>query len=908
MSDSPETLEPHSSPEAVTDVGTRVGEVSVSIGARFLQLFSEQLYTSPNKAFEELVSNSWDAGASLVHIGIPDDLSSDDVAVWVLDNGESMDLDGLKLLWAVADDHKTKPGWPRPAGRDQIGMFGIGKLATYVLADEVTYVCRDAAGVIRAVTVDYREIQKMGENELHVSAVPFAVRLIEDAELPGVLNAIDPALANLLAELVVTGRTVGDESDDDEPDGAVAVGAESESNAETDGTEAETAPPAGEYHDDTVSEPVESPETWTLAVLTSLKDRGRKISKPIVRNVLRSSLPLEPSIQLVIDGAKLESTKLDIPLISSPAVLGEDFVPEKIKLEGAETEVVVKKAKTPSGEPALEIDGLPGLVTGEIKLYEKSIGGGRSAERARSNGFFVNVLGRVINLPDEYFGLPPLSHSSWAKLRVTVRADGLNESLSVSRETVEETEEVRLVRSLLRAAFNFARGQYDEKVTWPSLTEILTDEWGTVPLTPLLNAVDRAVDGDLVAGVLVDVTDVVDPQQAMKELHLAIATTPGNTLTEVKAERLGPESPLAVYQLAKRRVLINSDHPYYVEQITGDHDPEEILQTGELISLLSDAYLLELGVTDAQVVEVRNYRDKVGRLIARARRKSAPQLAHMLLESTTDQDALELMLRDCLEWLGFDVQHQAQSGKPEGIATADLAPGPEGVDRRYRLVYEAKSTTDASGKVDTKDVYVSGQDRHRRHAAGDTDDATEVEYALVVAPGFRVGALEDECAEAGVCPMRATDLARLLMGVAATGPLDLEEFETILQLHDPDEVAKAVDKLITAARDKVGITVKELIEALALIDNVDQLSTATIAEKMRGSRTDGRPKEVDVQALMKGLAMLVPAGIQIIGNDRVVLGTTPERLAEAVRVQAALLPDAHRFDLDDLPELKLIKT
>ncbi|MBI8999976.1 hypothetical protein M0E87_06605 [Corynebacterium sp. CCM 9185] len=33
-------------------------DVKVTIGPQFLELFSNQLYTSPNKTFEELISNS----------------------------------------------------------------------------------------------------------------------------------------------------------------------------------------------------------------------------------------------------------------------------------------------------------------------------------------------------------------------------------------------------------------------------------------------------------------------------------------------------------------------------------------------------------------------------------------------------------------------------------------------------------------------------------------------------------------------------------------------------------------------------------------------------------------------------------------------------------------------------------
>jgi hypothetical protein len=857
----------------VTSAGNQVDEIKVSIGARFLELFSEQLYTSPNKAFEELVSNSWDAGASLVHIGIPNSLAAADASMWVLDNGESMDLSGLHLLWAVADDHKAKDGWEHPADRAIIGKFGIGKLATYVLANEVTYLCRASDGGIRAVTVDYRTIQEKGRDELHVPQIPFPVREIPEDELPALLASIDPALGALLPD----GKTVASPESDDGDEGP------------------------SEYRDTSGIEP-DVRETWTLVVLDSLKTKGREVKRGVVKRVLRAALPLGPTITLAMDGEEIESSKIEKQLLSA-LVLGESFVPGSIISEASGEKLAVQVADE-HGVKGLQIENLDGIVTGEIKVYNQSIATGRSAERARSNGFFVNVKGRVVNMADERFGLPALSHGVWAKLRVTVRADGLDRSLSVSRETVDETPAADALRGLLRAAFNQARSLYEEEATWPNLSEILTNEWGTVPLTPLLNAVSRTVDGTLSPGLLVDTENVDDPEDAHLALQKAIETDPGSTLSEVRAEHGDPDGPLARYELSSRRVIVNREHPYYQNQLAAGHEPAEILQTAALVELLSDAYLLELGVSDDIVSEARRYRDQVERLIASAKRKAAPYIAKLLLESTSDEKALEKLVAEALEAVGFQIFHQAQSNKPEGIATADLAPDASG-ERRYRLIYEAKSTTNADGKVSTKDVNVSGQDRHRRHAAADTDDPTEVEYALVVAPNFRTGALEDECRTAGVCPMRARDLARLLMGVAATGPLDLVEFRELLALHDPDAVARRVDDLITRAKDRSAITIQELVEALTDFDNIDQLSTGVIADRMRSQRGSQKPVEAEVRSLIGGLQMLVPAGVQLVGTDRFMLGTSPERLAEAVRAQAASLPEDQRFDLDQLPALEL---
>ena len=54
-----------SSPVAADSIGTKTTDISVEISTRFLEHFSEQLYSSPQKAFEELIANAWDAGVRL---------------------------------------------------------------------------------------------------------------------------------------------------------------------------------------------------------------------------------------------------------------------------------------------------------------------------------------------------------------------------------------------------------------------------------------------------------------------------------------------------------------------------------------------------------------------------------------------------------------------------------------------------------------------------------------------------------------------------------------------------------------------------------------------------------------------------------------------------------------------------
>src|SRR6185437_4482310 len=112
----------------------------------------------PQKAFEELISNGWDAGATCVDVRIPPDLSQGDATMTVLDNGSSMDEAGLKQLWHIA--FSPKRDTPVQNGRKIIGKFGIRKLATYALADRLTYICKAADGIIRRVTMDFGRLDQ----------------------------------------------------------------------------------------------------------------------------------------------------------------------------------------------------------------------------------------------------------------------------------------------------------------------------------------------------------------------------------------------------------------------------------------------------------------------------------------------------------------------------------------------------------------------------------------------------------------------------------------------------------------------------------------------------------------------------------------------------------------------------
>ena len=297
----------------IQDIGSAVDQVEVRIGPQFLNLFSEHLYSSPNKAFEELVSNSWDAGARGVYVSVPENLQDDEAAIWVLDDGCSMDVDGFRALWSVATSSKRDV--EGADARRQIGKFGVGKLATYLLAHELTYVCKAADGVVRAVTMDYRRIDDDPEKAaLHIDPVPLSVRVLGAMDVTALLKEIPNGVR--AGELIAAGIP-GPARDPDFDD-------------EFGGNEPE--PPAQNG-------------TWTLAVMSSLKEPGRKLSIGWIKRLLRTALPLGNTISIYFNDRSLSSAKSTIDVVNE-WVIGEGLKLGTLSLPDGEV-IAVEEATTP---------------------------------------------------------------------------------------------------------------------------------------------------------------------------------------------------------------------------------------------------------------------------------------------------------------------------------------------------------------------------------------------------------------------------------------------------------------------------------------------------------------------------------------------------------------------------------
>ena len=844
---------------AVRSAGKKELEFSISIGPRFLELFSENLYSSPNKAFEELVANSWDAEASAVYISIPDNLHEQETTIWVLDNGISMDADGLQTLWKITSDHKrTLVESKRP----QIGKFGIGKLATYILASEITFVCKADDGRIRTVSVNYRDIEQL--DVWNPDELPLTVRTISNSEFEEILSMADGG--EKILSLITCGIP-----------------------------HIESEHFANEFHHPDPP-PVVPSDTWTLVLLTSLRETGKRIQRGRVRRMLRSALPLTSDVSITLNDEVLEPTKIEAEAAAT-WILGRNLDIDEVELDTDDTtpekDSVKIKGVDDTSFPYLTIEGVDGQLSGQITLYESRISGGKSESLGASNGFFINILGRVINLDHTDFGLENLSHSAWAQFRATIRADGLDKELGVERKGLRDSRQVRIFKQFLMSTFNKARTALAETrmAEWPKAGDILNGSWESVPMRPLAQVVSERLTSGRGWPSSIDANEMKDVERIRHQWNKTIEENPGDLISAVKPEALGEKMPFSLYRLPTRELLVNENHPYFVGR-SGTIEEKKVMQDFALADFLTELYLIGNDVDSVALDEGRAFRDEFLRLLAQLERSTGPEIAQMLMEATSSPKGLEVIVGEALDYIGFNITPLASNGEPDGIARAPLTPRADLCKGSYSITYDAKSTKQPNGRVSNSHVRAGTLARHRKNH--------EATFTLVVAPDFESGALQEECEAEKVTPMRAKDLADLLILSARAGTVDFVEFRGVFEHYDPDEVHCWVQSFVRKSVEKPHVSVGQLLKTFDEIgiEGPDELETAVIADRIRQSSDDRNfPREGDIRRAVEGLGVFLPSIVRNSGKQ-VYLSASPADIRGALVDQLQLLPESMRLDID----------
>lgn len=242
--------------------GNEINKIPVSISYDIIRLFSEGLYKSPHKAIEELVSNSYDAGASRVHVLLPDPVDGMELLspLWVIDDGHGMNVDGFHQLWRVADSDKANASPSN--GRLPIGQFGIGKLAAYVLAWRLIHLSHvDDRFLLTAM--NFRTVK--GWQADHPEPVKISLREVDEQSARMLMNDVkvrDPSAWDFLF-----GQNRA--------------------------------------------------ESWTVAGLSDFRDLYNRLSSGTLRWVLSTGLPLHSDFEICLEGQSVVSSKEKLQVIKS---------------------------------------------------------------------------------------------------------------------------------------------------------------------------------------------------------------------------------------------------------------------------------------------------------------------------------------------------------------------------------------------------------------------------------------------------------------------------------------------------------------------------------------------------------------------------------------------------------------
>jgi hypothetical protein len=834
-------------------IGKKIASIDVRISYRIIQLFSEGLYSSPNKAIEELVSNSFDAGATNVHIILAPDLISTDATIAVIDDGEGMDESGLRAHWLIGVSDKRNVERNTPKGRPQIGKFGIGKLATYVLSNRLTHITK-RSGRFFSTSIDYSTIPT-GEGGGIYTEKQVVLPLRELTE-PQAKSAVAPWLKGskpgyLAMKLFGRGAR----------------------------------------------------KSWTTSIMSELKDMAVDIQRGRLGYVLSTAMPLRDDFGLYLNGERVLPSKLQATRIRT-WILGKNV--KKLPRPSPQDLEVTEKDDEPESSPlryGLTARRGLGRVTGYFEIFKELLTGGKSVELGgRSHGFFVYVRGRLVNIDDEYFGIDRnlLRHGTFARFRAVLNIESLDAELRSSRESVREGVLFTQARNLLQGIFNYARvalEAHDEgEDEAGQAAKRFADTPASLTRLPLLGMAELALSGKCSPRYTTfpHTTNKVERAALLETLREQGQTAEG-FITDVQLVELSQELGVAILDIATGILQINVLHPfvaYFLDEYEDKNRslPLKLLATSEV---LMEAHLYAAGFEESAVRDMMTRRDNLLRYLARSSGKgSARLIAQALEDAATDKNQLELELVRAFDSMGFDAIPLGGSGKPDGKAEANLS-GKEGKIERYAVSLEAKSKGSTGATVRNEDVHVSTVARHR--------DEHGCDHAVVIGPSFATtkgeGAAlvreihsDREKTKRTITLIRITDFARLVRLVPLKR-INLNQLRGLFQeCVTPEEAKFWIDKVAAAKKERARF--KDVLEIIAEEQQEQPgaaVEYAAVVAGLRRSRSIAMDKQ-EVVDHCRALARLVPEYVKALDNS-VELNQRPDKVLEAIGAAIRAYPE-----------------
>lgn len=786
----------------IDKIGKEIDIIPVEISYRIIELFSAGLYSSPNKAFEELVSNSYDAGATKVCVYVPLDKTLESSILWVCDNGQSMDGAGLKQFWKIGSSNKRLNENPN---RPPIGKFGIGKLATYILTHKLSLICKSISGYF-AVTMNFASISTTEQSEI----IKLSERQLTLEEAKIILSPIIVKNDQSMLSFDLWG-------DSAEP-------------------------------------------TWTFAILSDLKPKAQQIKDGKLKWILSTALPLNPNFNLYFNGVKIKSSKENLKVLKSFVFGLNDETASKFGYETSKHNDI----------PCIHLPSLMNVV-GKIDLFEDSLVKGKSEEFARSHGIFLTVRGRLINIDDALLpGMIAMSHGVFNRVRIEVNADGLDEYITSTREAIIESEPLSQLKKYIERKFEEVKKEYfnrlEEEERKNKATFKIAYASTSLSRRPLVTSIKKLFDGDISGLYLVESPENLsnnEKEKILNELNLEISSEKG-IIQNVEWTALNPEDPIAKFHLLDRTARINLMHPFFANLIdeVKSHLPFQLIAITEI---LTEAFLIESGVSEEIVRSTMHKRDNLLRELTFSDKPNATLVAQILQASLGDSTGLEQAVSDSFNTLGFESTKIGGSKKPDGLARAIL--GHINSTENYSVIFDAKSTS--KSKIMASTAHISGVDRHR--------DDYKAEYSCVIAIDFEGGtdnnsAVNVEAKKHKINLIRAKDLLTLVL-LSSPKQIGLKELREFFEnchtvLETSNWIGKIKEKVVNPG------PIKELLETTYRLMTEDKEPPYIAVVRVNHTELKKMSLE-DLKTLVQSLERLVPNFIKLSSEGVVELQTSP---------------------------------
>lgn len=609
-------------------VGRKIDDIEVTISHRIIELFSAGLYSSPNKAFEELVCNSYDAFASKVSVFVPSDLTVEGAYICVCDNGEGLDSQELKDLWRIGESSKRN-GSERDKRRLQIGQFGIGKLATYILARKLTYISKKKNRYILA-TMDYNLIKE------DYKSLFIAEREVDEKEAKDILELY-------LNEKITKFRLFGD-------------GAES---------------------------------SWTVSLMTELKPKANEIKIGRLKWILSTALPLNPGFELNFNGEKIESSKIKVPVMKKWIIGKDDETALRLKDVECKKENEGGKEKYYVDFPNLK--GVNGeFILYEDSLVEgKSAELGRSHGIFLSiRGRLINLDDPLLGMEAFSHGAFNRSriivNADELDSNLTSTREAVKESLPFRQ--LKEYIKKKFNNEVRKYHFDQQRQLEEQKTVSSRMaqTSYLTSK------KPIYDFVQNFFLNQILNPILIEKPRAEDREELLS-LYEKDLETGEQVIEHIEWDYDNINAPIAKLNLKSRTLWINQSHPYVANYIDSNSNTIP-LESMVITEVLTESHLYELGIDEEIVNGIIKRRDRTLRQLALADKQGIPAVAMYLKDSLDSANGLEDAVARVLTAIGFEVTPIGGKGKPDGKAEAFLGYDDNGNPRGYSLTYDAKST------------------------------------------------------------------------------------------------------------------------------------------------------------------------------------------------------------------------